>query len=66
MKDASIEEYLDIDSLTKKFPQFTKNQLRWIVANKERYGISQAIKRVGRKLYFHIPAFAKWLEGQSA
>lgn len=66
MNDFQLNEYLDIDSITARFPQFTKNQLRWIIANKDRYEIASAIKRVGRKIYFHVPSFSNWIAGQSA
>lgn len=66
MSVVQIDEYLDIESMIGRFPQFSKNQLRWIVANKEKYKIACAIKRVGRKLYFHMPTFSSWLDAQDA
>jgi hypothetical protein len=59
-------EYQDINSITGKYPQITKNQLRWIVANKERFKIDHAIKRIGRRLYFHIPSLLEWISKQDA
>lgn len=62
----NLDNYQPIDRIIKTHPQLTVNQLRWIVANKERYKIAHAIKRIGRRLYFHIPSLSKWIEQQNA
>lgn len=66
MQASGLDEYQHMDMLEKTHPQISKNQWRWIAANKDRYGISHAIKRVGRRLYFHVPSLIKWIEEQEA
>lgn len=66
MEDTILEEYLDLKAFIKKYPQFTEGQLRWIVVCKDKLGLSAAIKRVGRRLYIHVPSFIKWVESQNA
>ena len=61
-----LNDYQNIDIIANNHPQFSKNQLRWIVANKERYQISHAIKRIGKKIYFHVPSLVAWVETRSA
>ena len=63
MTETQLKDYLDIPS-TVENSRFTKNQLRWLVVKRKENGLDGAIKRVGRKLYFHIPTFLKWVEEQ--
>lgn len=62
----NLECYMDLKSITEKYPQFTKNQLRWLIACKDEKGINHIIKRVGRRIYFNIPSFLEWIEKQNA
>lgn len=66
MHEKHLSEYLDLNILLREYPQFSKNQLRWLVAQKTNNGLAPAIKKVGRRLYFHIPTFLQWIEAQSA
>ena len=66
MQDTNLEDYLDLKTFIKKYPQFTEGQLRWIVVCKDKLGLADAIKRVGKRLYFHVPTFVKWIESQNA
>jgi hypothetical protein len=61
-----LHEYQSIETIAKVYNQFSINQLRWIIANKERYGLSNAVKRIGRKIYFHMPSLTEWVEQQNA
>lgn len=65
-KLSELDDYLHKDLIVKQFPQFTKNQLIWLEVNRDRYHLSHAIKRVGKKLYFHMPSFIEWLGKQNA
>lgn len=65
-KKTQLDEYQSIYDIAQHNSQFSVNQLRWIVANKERYGLAGAIKRIGRKLYFHVPSLVAWVEQQEA
>ncbi len=66
MEELLLKEYLDINSLIHEYPQFSKNQLRWLIANKEKYKLTKVIKRVGRKIYFNVRGFKLWIDDQSA
>lgn len=66
VKTYSLEEYEHIEGMKNKFPQFNENQWRWIIANKKRYGLEAAIKRIGKRIYFHLPSIAKWVSEQDA
>lgn len=60
------DQYLDLQSFIKCYPQFTENQMRWFIVRKKELGLSSAIKRLGRRLYIHVPTFFKWVESQHA
>jgi len=61
-----LADYQNIQSITTSHPQISVNQIRWIVANKERFQIEHAIKRIGRRLYFHMPSLLAWIQSQKA
>jgi hypothetical protein len=61
-----LKNYQDIETLRINYPQFSENQWRWIAVNKERYDLAHAIKKIGRKLYFHVPSLISWIEKQDA
>lgn len=61
-----LDDYQPIEYINKLHPQITINQLKWIVANKERYKIAHAIKRIGRRIYFHVPSLLSWIDEQIA
>jgi len=57
-----LDEYLDLQTFLRRYPQFKEGQMRWFVVKKDRYGLTPAIKRLGRRLYFHVPTFLEWLQ----
>jgi hypothetical protein len=65
-KSCDLSDYQHIQAITVSHPQISVNQLRWIVANKGRFKIEHAIKRIGRRIYFHIPSLLEWIKQQNA
>lgn len=61
-----LEDYKAISEIPRLNSSISMNQLRWIAANKDRYGISHAIKKIGRKLYFHVPSLILWIDSQGS
>jgi hypothetical protein len=66
MSQTQLNEYLDLQTFIERHPQFNKGQMRWFVVKKKENGLAPAIKRLGRRLYFHVPTFLKWVEAQNA
>ena len=62
LKKTKLDDYLDIETFVKRYPQIKVNQLRWLVVKKKKYGLEDSIKRLGRRLYFHVPSIIKFLE----
>ena len=61
----NINELDTIETLTKANPNlFTDAQLRWALRFRDENGLSQAVIKVGRRLYIHRPSFLKWLANQ--
>ena len=53
----SLGDWLDLQTIPKQYPQYTENQLRWIVHKKEINGMDEYICKVGKRVYFNIPGF---------
>lgn len=66
MAETQLTEYLDMHTLVERHPQFKEGQMRWLVVKKDENGLAFAIKRIGRRLYFHVPSLLKWIDSQKA
>ncbi len=64
MNNTQLDQYLDLHSFLKRYPQFKEGQLRWLVVKKKENGLEKAIRRLGRRIYFHVPTFLEWVEGK--
>lgn len=64
MAETRLDEYLDLRSFLERYPQFREGQMRWFVVKKKENGLEGAVRRLGRRLYFHVPTFLKWVEEQ--
>jgi hypothetical protein len=59
-------EYLDLKSFLTQYPQFKEGQIRWLIVNKNLNGFCIVLKRIGRRLYIHVPSFIEWMSAQHA
>lgn len=64
MFQTRLNEYLDLQTFIEQHPQFNLGQMRWFVVKKKENGLAPAIKRLGRRLYIHVPTFLNWVEAQ--
>jgi hypothetical protein len=44
-----------------KFP-FTKGQLNFYITKRHKNGLSSAVRKIGRRIYFHEASLIKWIE----
>ncbi len=56
-------EYASVKDLTKIYP-FTLGQIRKLLLDRESNGLDKCIRRVGRRVYFRLDYFEKWIENQ--
>lgn len=56
-------EYVSLDELLKrkKYP-FSKGQMRAFLMHRNENGLYAAIRKIGKKLYFRVDLFDKWIE----
>lgn len=66
MIETQLDQYLDLETFIERYPQFKKGQMRWFVVRRKEMGLDKAIKKLGRRLYFHVPTFVQWVESQNA
>ncbi len=64
--NAELEQFQDLEHIVKDNPQFTKEQMRWAVRNKNKNGMNElgVVIKFGKKLYIHVGRFAAWLDMQ--
>ncbi|MBN9287580.1 MAG: hypothetical protein BGO43_04160 [Gammaproteobacteria bacterium 39-13] len=66
MLETQLDQYLDLQTFIQRYPQFKEGQMRWLVVKKSENGLAPAIRRIGRRLYFHVPSVLSWVEAQKA
>ena len=60
-----LSEYDTIDEMVERHPdKFTKNQLLWILRNREENGLNDAVVKLGKRIYLHRPGFTRWFANQ--
>ena len=60
-----LSEFDTVDELVERHPdKFTRNQLMWILRNREENGLSDAVVKLGKRIYVHRPRFTRWFANQ--
>ena len=69
MTTPTLSNLLDIKTLIQEYPQFTEQQLRWIISQREFNRINETQKvlfKVGKRWFFDIPLFIDWMKNKAA
>lgn len=63
--EPSPGKYVTIDTLIKcgKYP-FSEGQVRFLLMRRAENGLSQAVIKIGKRVYVRIDLFDAWLEAQ--
>lgn len=61
---SSLSDWKKIIAFVRDNPQFSEQQIRWALRNRDFNGLNKAnaVKRFGRPLYIHENRFAQWFE----
>lgn len=58
-----MTEYLTVKQVAVKHPAFSESSIRYHIFHEKTNGLSNAIRRVGRKILINESVFLEWLEG---
>ena len=58
----NINNWLPLDTFIEKHPQFTANQLRWMIRNSKHNGFDTVHTKIGRRIYICENSFGSYLE----
>lgn len=64
-----LNNLLDINTLIEQHPQFTEQQLRWIISQRKFNGINKTetvLFKVGKRWFFDIPLFIAWMKNKNS
>jgi len=67
MTTNTLSNLLDIKTLTQQYPQFSEQQLRWIISQRKLNRINSdhtVLFKVGKRWFFDIPLFIKWMKNR--
>jgi hypothetical protein len=56
-----LDNWLTVNQTVMRYPQFTKNQLKWQLRDRASNGMDNCVKKLGKRLYIHIPKFSEWM-----
>lgn len=56
-------EYASIKDIIKKYP-FTLGQIRALLIKRDINGLWKCVRKIGRRVYFRLDLFEKWIENQ--
>jgi hypothetical protein len=56
-----INNWLPINTFVSKHPQFSENQLRWMIRNSNSNGFAAVHTKIGRKIYICEESFCSYL-----
>jgi len=58
--------YLNVKQIIEnsKYP-FTKGQINYFLLNRHKNGLEEAIRKIGKRIYFRIDLFDLWIEKQA-
>lgn len=56
-----VDQWLLWSTFHLTYPQFSKNQIQWLVRNRNENGLSYAVRKIGRSLYIHQELFSDWV-----
>ena len=59
----SLDEFSTPKLLVKNYPnlELTDQQMNWALRHRKTNGLDFAVKKMGRNLIIHVPAFTRWL-----
>jgi len=60
------DRYLNTDQVltSERFP-FTRGQLNHYLTKRHKNGLVHAVRKIGRRIYFHEPSLIEWIESQT-
>jgi len=60
---SNLDEWMKLPDFLKSFPQFTHNQMRWLLLHRTTNGLDSCTRKLGKPIYLNVPKFLKWVEG---
>jgi hypothetical protein len=60
----NLDDFQPPEVISDKYPQFPAPTLRWFLRQRHLNGLDAHVRRVGKKLYIHVPGFAAWIDSR--
>ena len=60
-QQSSIDDWKKLPDFIQQYPQFTEQQMRWLLLHREANGLSKHIRKIGKPIYIHVPGFLQWI-----
>lgn len=59
-------QYLSVDQVieSSKYP-FSRGQIRFFLSNRDKNGLSNAVRKIGKRVYFRDDLLQQWVESQT-
>ena len=57
----NLDDWKPIDTFVQEHPQFTINQVRWLLRNRTNNQIKKVTRKIGRRIYLNERLFSDWM-----
>jgi len=57
----SINDWQKLPDFLKLNPQFTNQQMRWLLLHRETNGLNKYTRKIGKPIYISVSGFLKWI-----
>jgi len=56
-----LHDWIKLSDFLVQYPQFTNQQMRWLLLHRETNGLSEHTRKIGKPIYIHVPGFLQWI-----
>ena len=58
---SELKQWKPIPSFVAKNPDFTENQMNWLLRHRKENGIDSVTRKIGKRIYINEALFAEWV-----
>jgi hypothetical protein len=62
----SLNDFQPPEAIAGQFPQFSESSIRWWLRERRNNGLAPHVRKIGKKVYLHVPGFMAWINSRTA
>ncbi len=65
MTTATNKRLATVKQIPDIYPAFTHANIRWLIFNEEKNGLTSCLRRLGKKIFVDLDVFEDWIDSQA-